>query len=503
MSEKLFQKYPITLYNSASQSREKFEPLHSPFVGMYVCGPTVYSDVHIGNVRTFTSFDVVFRFLTHLGYKVRYVRNITDVGHLVDDADGGEDKIGKQAKLMKMEPMEVVQYYTDDFRNVMRLYNILPPSIEPTATGHIIEQIEMTQQILDAGYAYEKNGSVYFDVRKYHKDYHYGKLSGRLIDDLYANTRELSAQDEKKDSLDFALWKKAEPQHIMKWNSPWGKGFPGWHIECSVMSTKYLGKQFDIHGGGMDLKFPHHECEIAQGKAANKIDAAKYWLHGNMLTINGQKMSKSVGNVFTPHQLITGNSPLLEKAYSPMTVRFFMLQAHYRSTLDFSNEAIQASEKGFKKLMHSLDALEDLKYISGEVNSELDKEIYSLCESCYIEMCDDFNTPKVIAVLFELSAKINSFTNGQLTISSVSENTFEQLKSTFKAFFINVLGLKKEESEGNSQSLDKVVSLLIEVRKQAKSDKNYALSDKIRDQLKDVGILLKDNKDGSISYEIL
>jgi cysteinyl-tRNA synthetase len=344
----------LHIYNSISRNKEEFVPLNSPFVGMYVCGPTVYSDVHLGNVRTFLTFDIVFRYLTFLGYKVRYVRNITDVGHLTDDADAGEDKIGKKAKLENLEPMEVVQRYTNGFHDVMRIFNILPPSIEPTATGHIIEQIEMIQEIIRRGYGYVVNGSVYFDVPKFNTEHNYGKLSGRKIEELISNTRDLDGQDEKRNSLDFALWKAADKTHLMKWNSPWGSGFPGWHLECSAMSTKYLGTTFDIHGGGMDLKFPHHECEIAQNVGATGSEPVRYWIHGNMLTVNGRKMAKSEGNGFTPEELITGNHQLLERGYSPMTVRFFMLQCHYASTLDFSNEALQASEKGLRRLLNAV-----------------------------------------------------------------------------------------------------------------------------------------------------
>lgn len=497
----LFDQYPVTIHNSLSRKKETFEPLVEGHVGMYVCGPTVYNDVHIGNVRSFVSFDVVFRYLKHLGYKVRYVRNITDVGHLQNDADSGEDKIARQARLLNLEPMEVVQHYTYDFHKVMARFNTLPPSIEPTATGHIIEQIELVQKILDAGFAYEVNGSVYFDVRKYNESNDYGELSGRVIDDLLSETRELASQDEKHESLDFAIWKKADESHIMQWNSPWGKGFPGWHLECSVMSTKYLGETFDIHGGGMDLLFPHHECEIAQAKAGYGKEPVRYWMHGNMLTMNGQKMSKSLGNVFTPHQLITGDSELLDQAYSPMTVRFFFLQAHYRSTLDFSNEALKAAETGLHRLRTAAQNLAGLKHTLKGVDEELDNKLNELCDQCYREMSDDFNTAKAIAVLFEMGSIINSFKDGHMEIGSVTTDTFERFKSTFNAFMYDVLGLSDEE-EGNSEYLDKVMDILIDLRKQARADKNFELSDKIRDDLQASGIVLKDEKDGSTSYSI-
>jgi cysteinyl-tRNA synthetase len=403
----------LTIYNSLSRKKEEFIPAHEGLVGMYVCGPTVYSDVHLGNVRTFLTFDIVFRYLQFLGFKVRYVRNITDVGHLVGDGDEGEDKIAKKARLDNLEPMEVVQKYTNGFHDVMRLFNILNPSIEPTATGHIVEQIEMIQQIIANGYGYESNGSVYFDVRKFNEKYPYGKLSGRVIDELLTNTRELDGQDEKRDPLDFAIWKKAEPQHLMQWNSPWGSGFPGWHLECSVMSTKYLGTTFDIHGGGMDLKFPHHECEIAQNVGACGHEPVRYWMHGNMLTVNGRKMAKSEGNGFTPEELVTGNHKLLERGYSPMTVRFFMLQCHYTSTLDFSNEALQAAERGYKRMTSAMKTAKELV-----PSATSDENIAVWTQLCYDAMNDDFNTPILISHLFEGVRIINTTKEGKLKLTA-------------------------------------------------------------------------------------
>lgn len=496
-----YQEYPISLVNSYTKKKELFEPNIAGYVGMYVCGPTVYSDVHLGNVRTFVSFDVIFRYLKFLEYKVRYVRNITDVGHLLNDDDSGEDKIAKKAKLENLEPMEVVQKYTNGFHKVMDLFNTLPPSIEPTATGHIVEQIEMVQKILKDGYAYETNGSVYFDVEKYNKDFGYGKLSGRNIEDMIANTRELDGQDEKRNPLDFAIWKKAEENHIMRWNSPWGEGFPGWHLECSVMSNKYLGEQFDIHGGGMDLKFPHHECEIAQNRISYEKETIKYWLHTNMLTVNGRKMSKSEGNGFTPEELMTGNHKLLDKGYSPMTIRFFMLQAHYASTLDFSNEALHAAEKGYRKLMKSYSNLKDLSYTSkGTVDEELEKSILDNCDKCYRNMSDDFNSAKTLANLFELSTRINAFKDQPALLSGISEATFSTLKETYMGFVKDVLGLLEEEQK-ESNHLDAAMDILLKIRAEAKLKKNYSLSDEIRDELAKAGIKVMDSKDGS-TYSI-
>jgi len=484
----------IYIYNSLSGKKEKFEPVQSPNVGIYVCGPTVYSEVHLGNCRTFISFDIVVRYLKFIGYNVRYVRNITDAGHLENDAEIGEDKIAKKAKIEQLEPMEIVQRYTLDFHKVMSLFNAITPNIEPTATGHIIEQIEMINKILKNGYAYEKNGSVYFDIKKYISEgYKYGELSGRSIDDLISGSRDLDGQNEKNETVDFALWKKASPQHIMKWLSPWGDGFPGWHLECSAMGTKYLGNQMDIHGGGMDLKFPHHECEIAQGYAANKISPVKCWMHGNMLTLNGKRMSKSTGNTLLPEELFNGNNELLEKAYSPMVVRFFMLQAHYRSVLDFSSDALNAAEKGFHKLMEAKNKLDKANYIKTNINEIIDQEIKKLCLDCYKHMNDDFNTPKTIATLFEIVSQINSKL-ADVSFGMISEDTFLELKKTFNGFIEEVLGIK-DVKKGNEAITDGLIDILLEMRDEAKQNKNYALSDKIRDQLINLGIVIKDNKE--------
>jgi cysteinyl-tRNA synthetase len=499
----LFDQYPVSLTNSLSGKKEVFKPLHPGKVGMYVCGPTVYSNVHLGNARTFMTFDVVARYFRFLGYKVRYVRNITDVGHLVGDVDDGEDKIAKKARLEQLEPMEIVKQYTDDFHAVMRQFNILPPSIEPSATGHIVEQIEITQRLLDKGLAYEVNGSVYFDVKKYHQSNHYGILSGRKIEDLMESGRDLDSQDEKREKIDFALWKKASPDHIMRWPSPWGEGFPGWHIECTVMSTKYLGETFDLHGGGLDLKFPHHECEIAQATGANGKAPVNYWLHSNMLTVNGQKMSKSLGNSFLPSELFSGKHKLLEKGYSPSTVRFFMLQSHYSSTLDFSNEALNAAEKGFKKLANALKLVKTLGVSGspGVADPELEKEFARLIDECYQNMSDDFNTAKTLAVLFEMASRINDIKSGNINLSNISKDSFEKFKHTYIGFMEDVLGLQEEVAQ-NDALLNDVINVLIELRKKAKVDRNYSLSDKIRDDLKQAGVQLKDGKDGEITYSI-
>ncbi len=486
---------PLRIQNSLTGKKELFEPLNPPFVGMYVCGPTVYSDVHLGNVRTFVSFDIIYRYLMHLGYKVRYVRNITDVGHLIDDADEGEDKIGKKAKLENLEPMEIVQRYTEDFHRVMDQFNALPPSIEPSATGHIIEQVEMVEKLLENGLAYESNGSIYFNVKEYQKNHHYGKLSGRKIEDLLSNTRELDGQDEKSDNVDFALWKKATDGHIMRWPSPWGMGFPGWHLECTVMGTKYLGKTFDIHGGGMDLKFPHHECELAQSVGAHEQDPVKYWIHTNMLTVNGQKMSKSLGNSFLPRQLFAGDHELLDRAYSPMTVKFFMLQSHYASTLDFSNEALQAAQKGYKKLMNGLRAIKNIEYNDEEgvtINEKVAGQINQLCDNCYRAMNDDFNTALTIGHLFNLLKKINSIPTQNLKPAEIGKETFDRLKTTFCSFITEVLGLK-EENNLNSEGL---LEVLIDFYRKAKEAKDYDKVDEIRNQLKEQGVVLKDMKSG-------
>jgi len=498
----LYEKYPVSITNSLGGAKQVFKPSVEGFIGMYVCCPTVYNFVHLGNVRTFLSFDIVSRYFRFLGYKVRYVRNITDVGHLENDADDGEDKIAKKARLERLEPMEVVKNYTDNFHQVMQEFNILPPSIEPTATGHILEQIEITKKLLEMGLAYEVNGSVYFNVRKYNTQSHYGILSGRNIEELMESGRELDAQDEKREKIDFALWKKASPAHIMRWNSPWGEGFPGWHIECTVMSTKYLGETFDIHGGGLDLKFPHHECEIAQATAANGKSPVRYWMHSNMLTVNGQKMSKSLGNSFLPSELFTGHHPLLTRGYSPMTVRFFMLQSHYSSTLDFSNEALQAAEKGYRRLINALGVLDKLDYSgSKEINKDLSAELSKLSEACFLNMSDDFNTAKTLAVLFEMSARINDMHSGVLSVSSIERSVFDEFKSTYSGMMREVLGFKEETAKENGV-LEGAIQVLIDLRKKAKADRNYALSDKIRDDLKAVGIQLKDGKDGSMTFEV-
>ena len=498
----LYDQYKVSFTNSLSGKKEIFEPIHPGQVGMYVCGPTVYSNAHLGNVRTFLTFDVISRYFRFLGYKVRYVRNITDVGHLEGDVDEGEDKIAKKARLERLEPMEIVKQYTEDFHQVMRDFNIQPPSIEPTATGHIVEQIDITQRLIDKGLAYEVNGSVYFDVKKYHETNHYGILSGRKIEELMESGRDLDSQDEKREKIDFALWKKASPSHLMRWPSPWGEGFPGWHIECTVMSTKYLGETFDIHGGGMDLKFPHHECEIAQATGANGKPPVKYWIHSNMLTVNGQKMSKSLGNSFLPQELFSGTHKLLDKGYSPSTVRFFMLQSHYSSTLDFSNEALQAAEKGYKKLSNALKLVKTLEHANaGAVNQDLENELKRLIEEAFVNMSDDFNTAKTLAVLFEMSSRINDFKSGNVALSSVSAESFERFKNTFIGFMEDVLGLTEESSQ-NDQLLDGVINVLIDLRKKARVDKNYALSDRIRDDLKRIGVQLKDGKDGEITYSI-
>ncbi|AWG22111.1 cysteine--tRNA ligase [Flavobacterium faecale] len=486
----LYSTQKIKLYNSLSGEKEIFTPIHEGNVGMYVCGPTVYSNVHLGNVRTFMSFDIIFRYFTHLGYKVRYVRNITDVGHMVDDVDEGEDKIAKKARLEQLEPMEVVQRYTIDFHQILKAFNFLPPSIEPTATGHIIEQIEIIKKIVASGIGYEANGSIYFDVVKYNKNHNYGILSGRNIEDMLANTRDLDGQSDKKNPQDFALWKKAEPQHIMRWPSPWGEGFPGWHLECTAMSTKYLGNHFDIHGGGMDLKFPHHECEIAQNEACTGQTPVNYWLHANMLTLNGKKMAKSTGNNILPGEILSGDNTILSKAFSASVARFFMLQAHYRSILDFSDDAIVAAEKGYKRLM---EALENLTQITASNTSTLD--IASWKQLCYDAMNDDFNTPILIAQLFEGVRFCNLLKEGKETLTADDLNDFT---IAMNAFVFDVLGLENEKAT-NSQNdkLEGTVNLLIEMRKQARADKNFALSDQIRDQLLAIGIQLKDGKEGT------
>ncbi|NMM49813.1 cysteine--tRNA ligase [Marinigracilibium pacificum] len=481
----------LKVYNTLTQEKEVFEPYNPPYVGMYVCGPTVYSDVHLGNVRTFLSFDVMYRYLIHLGYKVRYVRNITDVGHLENDADEGEDKVAKKAKLENLEPMEIVQRYTNGFHEVLREFNILPPSIEPTATGHIVEQINMTQKLLDKGLAYVVNGSVYFDVEKYNKEHNYGILSRRKIEDLMDSGRALDGQDEKRNKIDFALWKKASPEHIMRWESPWGLGFPGWHMECSVMSTKYLGDKFDIHGGGMDLKFPHHECEIAQCVGANEESPAKYWLHTNMLTVNGQKMSKSLGNSFLPHELFSGSHKLLDRGYSPMTVRFFMLQSHYASTLDFSNDALLAAQKGYKKLINGLKVANSLSFEAGEEDDNVKSTIDKIIQNIYRAMNDDFNTALTIGQLFNLLKKINSIYTGQLSSGALGEDLFNKMIRVYREIVIDVLGFE-EEKVGDASGL---IDGMLEIYKQAKENKDYDRVDKIRAMLKSSGVVVKDMKD--------
>ena len=481
----------LYIYNSLSKEKELFTPLVPEFVGMYVCGPTVYNYVHLGNCRTFLSFDLIYRYFKHLGYKVRYVRNITDAGHLENDADSGEDRIAKKARIEAIEPMEVVQRYTVDFHEIMSAFNALPPDIEPTATGHIIEQIQIIQKILAAGYAYEKNGSVYFDVLKFNEDQQYGKLSGRKIEDMIANTRELTAQSEKKNQQDFALWKKAEPQHIMRWPSPWGDGFPGWHIECTAMSTKYLGETFDVHGGGMDLKFPHHECEIAQAEACNKTTPVRYWMHANMLTLNGKKMAKSTGNNILPRELFSGNNAIMSQPIRPAVAKFFMYQAHYRSILDFSDQAILASEKGYQRLMEAMNKLESII-----ASDSSDFAIDSWVDSCYAAMNDDFNSPILIAQLFEATKWINQLNEGGAKISATD---LELLRTTMHSFVYDVLGLPKEmEAQNNGQQqLDAAVNLLIDLRNQARANKDFATSDAIRDRLQEAGIQLKDGKEGT------
>ncbi len=480
----------LKIYNTLSGKKEIFKPVSEGAIGMYVCGPTVYSNVHLGNVRTFMSFDMIFRYFKHLDYKVRYVRNITDAGHLENDSDQGEDRIAKKARLEQVEPMEVVQRYTVDFHNILNTFNFLPPSIEPTATGHIIEQLEIIKSILEKGLAYEANGSIYFDVLKYNESHNYGILSGRNIEDLVHNTRALDGQSDKKNPQDFALWKKAEAQHIMRWPSPWSDGFPGWHLECTAMSTKYLGENFDIHGGGMDLKFPHHECEIAQAKACHNHSPANYWMHANMLTLNGQKMAKSTGNNILPAEILNGNNDKLSKRFSASVVRFFMMQAHYRSVLDFSNDALLASEKGCFKLM---DAVASLSKIEATKDSS-DFDIIKWKSNCYAAMNDDFNTPILIAELFSAVKYINQIKDNK---ASISDLNLILLKEVIHHFVFDILGLKNETSNDQNQKLGATVELLIKMRNEARAEKNFALSDKIRDELIEIGIQLKDSNDGT------
>lgn len=480
----------LVVYNTLSRKKEDFEPLNPPFVGMYVCGPTVYGDAHLGHARAALTFDTVFRFLQFLGYKVRYVRNITDVGHLENDSDAGEDKIAKKARLEQLEPMEVAQYYTKRYLDAMDAMNVLRPSIQPTATGHIMEQIDIVKILLEKGYAYESNGSVYFDVNKYNNDTHkYGILSNRVIDEMIANTRELDGQSEKRNPADFALWKKASPEHIMRWASPWSVGFPGWHLECTAMSRKYLGERFDIHGGGLDLLFPHHESEIAQSVCAFGCEPAKYWLHNNMITIGGQKMGKSLGNFITLNEFFEGKHPKLDKAYSPMTIRFFVLQAHYRSTLDFSNEALSAAEKGMKKLF---EAQKNIDALPTSDKSSVD--FPALFDKCVEAMCDDFNTPMVIAHLFEITRLINLVADKKETITEADK---QALKENFAIVFNDILGMKNEQADNSMHIVDSLMQVILSLRKEARANKDWAKSDMIRDELAKAGIVIKDGKDGA------
>lgn len=480
----------LVVYNTLSRKKEDFEPLNPPFVGMYVCGPTVYGDAHLGHARAALTFDTVFRFLQFLGYKVRYVRNITDVGHLENDSDAGEDKIAKKARLEQLEPMEVAQYYTKRYLDAMDAMNVLRPSIQPTATGHIMEQIDIVKILLEKGYAYESNGSVYFDVNKYNNDTHkYGILSNRVIDEMIANTRELDGQSEKRNPADFALWKKASPEHIMRWASPWSIGFPGWHLECTAMSRKYLGERFDIHGGGLDLLFPHHESEIAQSVCAFGCEPAKYWLHNNMITIGGQKMGKSLGNFITLNEFFEGKHPKLDKAYSPMTIRFFVLQAHYRSTLDFSNEALSAAEKGMKKLF---EAQKNIDALPTSDKSSVD--FPALFDKCVEAMCDDFNTPMVIAHLFEITRLINLVADKKETITEADK---QALKENFAIVFNDILGMKNEQADNSMHIVDSLMQVILSLRKEARANKDWAKSDMIRDELAKAGIVIKDGKDGA------
>ncbi|MEE1111599.1 MAG: cysteine--tRNA ligase [Bacteroidales bacterium] len=480
----------LVVYNTLSRNKEEFQAINAPFVGMYVCGPTVYGDAHLGHARAALTFDTVFRFLKYMGYKVRYVRNITDVGHLENDADSGEDKIAKKARLEQLEPMEVAQHYTQRYLEAMDSMNILRPSIQPTATGHIIDQIQIVEKLLENGYAYISNGSVYFDVLKYNNDTHkYGVLSNRVIEEMIANTRELDGQEEKRNPADFALWKKASPEHIMRWPSPWSDGFPGWHLECTAMSRKYLGEKFDIHGGGLDLLFPHHESEIAQSICAFGCEPAKYWLHNNMITIGGQKMGKSLGNFITLNEFFTGSHPKLDKAYSPMTIRFFILQAHYRSTLDFSNEALSAAEKGMKKLFETQRNINNLP-----TSDKTSVDFNAIFTKCVEAMCDDFNTPVVIANMFEISRLVNLISDKKETITEQDKTA---LKENFEIIFSEILGMKSEQSDNTSNIIEGLMSIIAQMRAEARANKDWAKSDMIRDRLSEVGITIKDGKDGA------
>ena len=480
----------LVVYNTLSRNKEEFQAINPPFVGMYVCGPTVYGDAHLGHARAALTFDTVFRFLKYMNYKVRYVRNITDVGHLENDADSGEDKIAKKARLEQLEPMEVAQHFTQRYLEAMDSMNILRPSIQPTATGHIIDQIQIVEKLLENGYAYISNGSVYFDVLKYNADTHkYGILSNRVIEEMIANTRELDGQEEKRNPADFALWKKASPEHIMRWPSPWSDGFPGWHLECTAMSRKYLGEQFDIHGGGLDLLFPHHESEIAQSICAFGKEPAKYWLHNNMITIGGQKMGKSLGNFITLNEFFTGSHPKLDKAYSPMTIRFFILQAHYRSTLDFSNEALSAAEKGMKKLFETQKNINTLP-----TSNTTSVDFNAVFTKCIEAMCDDFNTPVVIANMFEISRLVNLISDKKETIT---EQDKAALKENYEIIFNQILGMKGEQSDNSNTIIEGLMNMIIEMRAEARANKDWAKSDQIRDRLTEVGITIKDGKEGA------
>ena len=485
------------IYNTLSRCKQPFEPLHAPNVGMYVCGPTVYGDPHLGHARPAITFDILFRYLKHLGYKVRYVRNITDVGHLEHDADEGDDKIAKKARLEQLEPMEVAQYYTNRYHAAMEALNVLPPSIEPHATGHIIEQIELVKDILDHGYAYESNGSIYFDIERYNRDHHYGVLSGRNLDDVINNSRELDGVGEKHNQVDFALWKKAQPEHIMRWPSPWGAGFPGWHCECTAMGRKYLGQEFDIHGGGMDLVFPHHECEIAQAVASQGKPMVKYWMHNNMITINGQKMGKSLGNFITLEQFFTGNHELLKQAFSPMAIRFFILSAHYRGTVDFSNDALVASEKGLERLMNGLNDLDRITP-TDKCDDETMKVVKELRQKCYDAMNDDLATPLVISHLFEACSTVNKLLDHKATIC---QDCLDELKQVMRLFAFDILGLRDEKADNNEdreEAYGKVVDMVLSLRAKARANKDWATCDQIRDALKDAGFEVKDTKDGCV-----
>ena len=487
----------LLIYNTLTRTKQLFKPLNAPNVGMYVCGPTVYGDPHLGHARPAITFDILFRYLKHLGYKVRYVRNITDVGHLEHDADEGDDKIEKKARLEQLEPMEIAQYYTNRYHDAMKALNVLPPSIEPHATGHIIEQEELVKEIMANGYAYESNGSVYFDIEKYNKDHKYGILSGRNLDDVINNSRELDGVGEKRNQVDFALWKKAQPEHIMRWPSPWSDGFPGWHCECTAMGRKYLGREFDIHGGGMDLIFPHHECEIAQAVASQGKPMVKYWMHNNMITINGQKMGKSLGNFITLEQFFTGNHELLKQAFSPMAIRFFILSAHYRGTVDFSNDALVASEKGLERLMNGLADLDRIQP-QADCDAETKKVVNELRQKCYDAMNDDLATPLVISHLFEACSVVNKLLDHKATIC---QDCLDELKSTMRLFAFDILGLADEKAANNEareEAYGKVVDMVLDLRSKARANKDWATCDQIRDALKAAGFEVKDTKDGCV-----